>query len=152
MSASNPVTYAEQELGVHKVYEDALAAQVELDALAASLDEANDSRRYLLDMIADREVELLDDERAKHASQSATWLKEHMKSAERKDAKLTELRGKMMEIDSTRQGLDYDYEVCKSKLRLLEARMNQLGGYLNYLAAVKQASTERLRRQANPQA
>lgn len=136
---SNAVEWAEKNLGVNSVYAEALLLQEQLDDLANHLDKAQDVIREVNERIANRETDLYLHERSTHADQSATWLKEHVKHAERKDDTLTALRAELIAAQSNKSGFDYDWEVLRSQLRILEARMIQMGGYLNFLAVAKQA-------------
>lgn len=133
------VEYAEQTLKVHALWDEAQKAQADLDNLASELDKAQDQKRALAEKILDRETELLEEEQGKHEKQSATWLKEHMVVQKRKDPVLKDLREKHFAEASTLSGLEYDWDVKKTQCRLLEARLLQMGGYLNFLAAAKQA-------------
>ena len=133
------VEYAEQKLGVHAVYEEAIKLQEQLDDMATHLDKAQDTIREVSGKILDRETDVYLEERSRHAEQSATWLKEHVKHTERKDPELIRLRAELEAAQSNKSGLEYDWEVLKSQLRILEARMHELGGYLHFLAVAKQA-------------
>lgn len=133
---TTPVEYAETKLGVHTVYAEALEAQADLDNLATELDTAQDNRRKLAEQIADREAALQGEMWSAHATESATWLKEHMSQFKREDVALKALRELLLNEQSTVAGLEYDMTVKQSQVRILSARMDQQGGYLNYLAAV----------------
>lgn len=139
---STPVEYAETDLGVHSVYQQALDAQADLDDITTRLDKAQDERRSVVEQIADREAALYGEKHAAHATESATWLKEHMSRFKREDPALKALRAILLDAQSKVGGLEYDLDVRKSQIKILSARMEQLGGYLNYLAAAmnKQAA------------
>lgn len=131
------IDWAEESLGLTKTWEESQIEHGVLDDLASHLDNASDSKRVIGDKIKDREGELLIEERGKHADQSATWLDKHMATAKYKDPNLVILRQEYQAASSTLSGLEYDWEVQKRKLSLLEARMVRDGGYLNFLAAAK---------------
>lgn len=141
MSVSKALQYAETNLGVHACYQAAKDAHEALDDILNALDKAQDNRRILVDDIADREAELLIEERGKHPDQSATWLDQHMKQVKRKDEKLRDLRSMMNEAQARISGLEYDVDIQKHRIKIETARMEELGGYLHYLAAIKQAET-----------
>lgn len=144
--------YAEEKLGVHEVYERCTKSLEELDELLGDLDKAQDTRRQLAEEIADREAELLSDERGKHPDMSASGMDQHMKAAKRKDTYLAELRKKFNEAASEIQGLEYDLDLCKFTLRVNTARLEELGGYLHYLAAVKaEQNTKKNQPTRNPE-
>lgn len=139
--SSKALAYAEDKLGVHDVFKETVQAHEELDKLLGDLDKAQDTRRGLTAAIEDRTYELLGNERSKHADMSATALDQHMKQVKHKDDAMKQYRIKLDEVHGEIQGLEYDAEILKMRIRIGVARMEQLGGYLNYLAAVKQADT-----------
>lgn len=131
------VAYAENDLGVHLIFEQTVQHTVTLDTLLADLDKAQDDKRRLLEEIADAEADLASDERGKHADMSAAAFDQHFKAAKRKDPDLRILRGSLDERLGEIQGLEFDIDLCKTRIKVGVARMEQLGGYLHYLAAVK---------------
>jgi hypothetical protein len=137
--ANAALTYAEVTLGVHACYERANETQAQLDEVLTALDKAQDARRLLVEQIADREADLLIAEQGKHASQSATWMDQHMRTAKQKDTMLAGLRAQLRDSHGEIGGLEYDVEAFKARVRIECARMEELGGYFNYLAAIKQA-------------
>lgn len=141
--ANKSLSYAENILNVHGVYEDANRLLNELDKIYGELDKAQDSRRQLVEEIADREMEILSDEWGKHSDMSAARMDQHIKVAKREDAALKAFREKLNERLAEIQGLEFDLDLTKSKLKVQTARLEQLGGYLHYLAAVKAESTNK---------
>lgn len=133
--------YAEQTLGVHSVHDELVSHLETLDGLYNDLDKAQDRRRSLVELVADAEADLLSEERGKHPDMSATGMDQHLKAAKRKNPVLRKLRDQLNEVQSEIQGLEYDVDLTKAHVRVKSARMEELGGYLNYLAAVKQAET-----------
>ena len=135
------LSYAEDQLGVHAVWEKAQSQLLELNGLYTDLDKSQDERRELVEQIADREGELLSDERGRHADMSAAAFDQHFKGVKRTDTALQGYRSKLTEVQGSISGLEYDVDFLKHSLRLSEARLIELGGYFNYLASVKQDET-----------
>lgn len=134
--------YAEVTLGVHEVYDEVKAELASLDTVFADLDKAQDRRRELDEDYADREVDLVNEMRGVHPNMSDTRFKSEYKGWERTDERLRALRIELNKVRSEIQGLEYDAEMMKLRIRAGSARMEELGGYLHYLAAVKnQAET-----------
>lgn len=129
--------YAEEQLGVHKVYEGAIKLLADLDKVLADLDNAQDRRRELNEHYSDREVELIDEMRSIHVSMSDTRFNSEMKLWKRKDTKLMKIQLDINKVLSEVQGLEYDSDLIKLRIRVGSARLEELGGYLNYLAAIK---------------
>lgn len=139
--SAKALKYAEDNLGVHTVYDEALSLRGELDGVFTDLDKAQDQKRQLVDEVADREADLLSDERGKHSDMSATALAEHMKVIKRKDTFLHELRSKLSEVSGAISGMEYDADLLKLSIKIKVARLEELGGYLHYLAVLKEAET-----------
>jgi hypothetical protein len=139
--SNKALAYAEDKLGVHTTYEQAVQAKEDLDRLLSDLDKAHDRKRGLQGAIEDRTFDLLTEERGKHADQSATWLDQHMKGVRNKDDAMRKYRAALDEVSSEIQGLEYDAEILKFHIKISVARLEELGGYLHYLAAVKEAET-----------
>ncbi len=134
---SDPIKWAEENVGLQATWDETQVEQGVLDDLASRLDNATDEKRTLGDRMKDRETQLLIEERGKHPDQSQAWLDRHMIEAKYKDPELIVLRADHQAASSTLSGLEYDWEVQKSKMRILQTRMIQQGGYMNFLAASK---------------
>jgi hypothetical protein len=134
--------YAEDILGVHEVFEETVELAGELDTLLGELDKAQDAKRLLVEEYADREVELISEMRGVHVSMSDTRFKSEFKGWERTDKVLRKIRGEQATVQATIQGLEYDKTVIEVRIKVGTARMVELGGYLQYLAAVKLAARD----------
>lgn len=138
MSAKS-LKYAEEYLGVHVVFEEAKVLLEALDETLRDLDKAQDERRKLVEDIADREADVLSDEWGKHSDMAVGRMEQHIKVARRRDDLLKALRDRLNIVLATIQGCEYDMDITKVRLRVATARLEELGGYLHYLAAIKQA-------------
>jgi chromosome segregation ATPase len=134
--SSDARKYAEEVLGVHKIFAEVREELVKMDDQLTRLDKAQDDKRILEDQYADREVELISEMRGIHPSMSDTRFKSEWKGWERRDAELNKLRRQINVAKSDVQGAEIELELCRVRLRVGCARMEELGGYLNYLAAV----------------
>lgn len=135
----NPVTYAEETLGVHKVYDEAQKCLADLDSSTSELDAAMDRKRELVAQINAREADVWHEERSRHSDYSQTALDKHVKQQKAQDEALKKLSTDLRSAESEISGIEYDIDVTKYTLRTLNARMEQLGGYFNFLAAAKNA-------------
>lgn len=140
MSGAKALKYAEEELGVHKIYESTQGYLEDLDIALGDLDKAQDARRKLDETYADLEVELINNMRGVHPNMSDTRFKSEFKIWEREDKALSDLRVDLNKVRSDIQGLEYDIEILKLRIKTGSSRMVELGGYLNYLAVIKQGS------------
>lgn len=141
------LAYAEGTLGVHEVYEEALALNSELDQLLNNKDTALDEKRTIDDQYVDREMEILIEERGKHPDHSQAAMDRHLKEVFHNDEDLKRLRllknAKAAEVS----GIDLDIEYNKARRAVAVARMNELAGYFQYLAASKYGEIETRRNQ-----
>lgn len=135
------LSYAEDTLGVHNVFVFANEKRSELDNLLTFLAEKRDSRRDIELKITDREMEVTSEERSKHPDMAVTRWDKHIKEKFRDDDDLRALREQKFAVDSEIEGLDFDRQIVETDIKICIARMNELGGYLAYLAAVKNASS-----------
>ncbi len=140
-AARKALDYAENQLGVHLVYEDALKVHGQLDALMTDLGEARDTKRELESKIQDREFEIMSDERSKHPEMSATAMDKHLKLAYHGDPTLQQLHTEHRAVVNNVDGMELDRSAYEADIRIAVARMTELGGYLQYLAVIKTQST-----------
>lgn len=131
--------YAENQLGVHQVHQDAETAINELDVLMGKLDRAIDSRRVLDEQIEDQQMNLLIQERGKASEISQAAMDRRLKEVYHKDEVLRNLRATRATLTAEISGLELDIELMKYRLKVKVARMEELGGYFQFLAAVKNA-------------
>lgn len=136
----NPVQYAEDTLGVHTILEGTMKAHDELDKIVTVLANAKDDRRKAEQDLSDFEMEVAIEERGKHADMSATAMQAHLKQHLYTMPKWRELRDKVRELTNDIDGAELDRKIQERAIEIGNARMNELGGYLHYLAACKQAS------------
>lgn len=139
-AAQKALDYAENQLGVHTVYTETLAKREELDSLMTELAEARDGKRRFERQIADREMEILTNELSAHPEMSAAAMDKHLKRAYHSDPSLRELRESLVECVNTLDGMELDRSVLEVDIKIAVSRMSELGGYLQYLAAVKQST------------
>lgn len=134
------IDYAEVRLNVHDVYREAMTDRNGLDECLTKLSELRDAKRTFENIVMDREMDLTADERSKHPEMSDAAMGRHLKVVYHDDSILTSARSKLNNLASDLDGLECDKNVLETNIKIAVARMNELGGYLSYLAAVKQAS------------
>jgi hypothetical protein len=134
--------YAESTLGVHEVYQEGRDALERLELALNTLDEAQDKRRALDEQIAAREMDLLIEERGKHPDHSEAAFTRHLKEVHYKDDLLKALRGERATAAGVVSGSELDVDFYRMRVKFTSARMEELGGYFNYLAAVKNAEAQ----------
>jgi hypothetical protein len=134
------LAYAES-LGVHSVYEQVLAKRAELDQCLTEIATLRDKKRDDESLLVDREMELLSDERGKHADMSQAGMDRHLKVVYWSDERHRELRSQVAQVVSDLDGLQFDRDMLETDIKIATARLVELGGYFQYLAAIKSANT-----------
>lgn len=140
---SKAIAYAEIDLGVHRPLTITDQARATIIALNDQLKLQRSIRRIWEEQIADREMELTADEQGKHHDMSVAAMERHLKPILHTDNFLREARAKLrdalLEIDS----IEDAKRVAEMDTKVAAARMQELGGYFQYLAAVKSSGATR---------
>jgi len=140
VSKQSPVTYAEDTLGVHTVYSDAQDVHEELDKNLGIYATQAKRIRQANDAIDQREFDLAGELKAEDPSLSIEGMKRAIKDAHRTDETLNKMRKVLYDAQGKQEDAYAESETCKYRLRVLSARMNELGGLLAFLAAAKSAA------------
>lgn len=154
MTVPNPgqkaIEYAEIQLGVSKVYTESLQKRNELDEILNELSELRDRKRDIDARLLDAEMLVAADEWSKHPDMSAARMDKHVKVAYSNSDEIRGYREELVKLVGDIEGREFDLKVCETDLRIAVARMTELGGYFQYLAAVKQAQTQQQAKPVKP--
>jgi hypothetical protein len=142
--ARQAIEYAEQNLKFNAVWEEALDQELALQSVLADITLVTSNKRTQEDKITNREFEVISEQRAINSGMSQTAFDKHVKKAIWIDSSLQSLRADLISFTNTLLHLEARRHSLDSALRIRAARMTALGGYLQYLAAVK-SSTNQLR-------
>lgn len=132
-----PVVYAEDILLVHKVYDSAVKAH---DRLVEALEDqalANAILRSLREAETDRTIDLSVDESIANPDFSVAAMERHMKVAAQKDDELMIIRDKIGNALRDLGQAEARVLGLRSESKMYNARLVELGGLLNFYAAVK---------------
>src|SRR5574338_288003 len=91
-AGAKALQYAEQHLGVHTVYENAIEARNRLDGILTELAEKRDQKSDVEFRLQDLELEIASDERGKHADLSQAAMDRHLKVVLHNNTDVRELR------------------------------------------------------------
>jgi hypothetical protein len=138
---SGPRNYAENDLGVHRVYEDTDQPLADLNEALDEYAKQSQRIRQANDRIEQTEYELASDLRGESPDLSQEALKRALKEKHRTDEQLVSMRGVIMDAQHKQEQAHARAEMAKYRLRVLSARMNELGGLLAFYAAVKNRPT-----------
>ena len=134
----NPVLYAEQELGVHDVWNQAQQRLAQHAAAVAEKASLTTSIRRLKVRMADREAELTSDLIGLHADlKTATERTKAVKDGIQKDSQMRDLRAELDDLESTRDMITADISSHEQGCHVMAARMVELGGLLQFYAAAR---------------
>jgi hypothetical protein len=137
---ANAVTYAEQTLDVNNVYERAVLLIEQAKSNGAELVRTRSEVRDLESQIMMREMRVTEEEWVKHPEMAVTRMDKHIKTAFLQDAALDELYTKLRGLKAQVDILDMQRSGLDASIRVESARMVELGGYFQYLAAAKMAA------------
>lgn len=129
-------TYAENELGVHKVYETATKASADLTTEHSKLLEARARRRDLTEQIADREAAVLKNIRDNHTDLSVTAQDAKAKIERRTDQELRTMRTALLAAQRAEDEAEQKIKELNKTIDIATARMIQLGGYFPFLVKI----------------
>lgn len=132
-----------ESLGLHTVYSEAVNARNVLDEVLTALGEARDKRRALESAKHDREMELLQIEGGVHPDLSIAAMDRHLKITYYNDSALITIRSDLLSLANEIDGLELDQRMAETDIKIAVARLNELGGYLQFAAALKEASEAR---------
>lgn len=134
--ASKMRTYAENELGVHKVLEEANHARGEIVGKHTGLLAAKSERRRISEAILDREAEIWRELRSANPELSATALDGKAKLERRVDPELRTLRNGLSDAQFNEEAIELHIKDLNRKIDIATARMIQLGGYFPFLVKI----------------
>lgn len=140
---AKPIAYAENNLGVHSVYSDAIQARDKLDEALTLIAQYKDRRHALEQELQDREIEITSDEVGAHPQMSQAALDRHLKLEIPKNPEVRRIKSDLVSTVSSIEGLEYDIRIAETDIRIAVGRMTELGGYLYYLAEIKKADQTR---------
>lgn len=137
---TNPVKYAEETLDVHGPWREAQALLTEQENLSSQIVSIRHAIRGSEDTLREREFDLLNDALVTSQS-SATARKEAHKQITATDFQCTEARTIISTYKNSLEESEARLHFIERKLHVLTARMNELGGLLQFYAAAKLASS-----------
>ncbi len=139
---SNPVEYAENTLGVHTVFAEAEARLLNYKAASDLILDLNGDIRSTKDNLVSREGVIIAEQGATTAGMTKVAAKEYLKEILDDDPEMGRLHDKLANLESERHVADADLRHEGLAVKMLTARMEELGGLLIFYAAAKRnAST-----------
>jgi hypothetical protein len=135
----NAVQYAENDLGVHSVYEEAERRLNAHDAATDVLAEALHQIRLLRSEIAAMERDIVSYAATlpEYSSLSKTAFRDAMKDAVKGNERMIDLQQKLSDAEQARDDAEIDVKHHALAVGLATARLNELGGLLQFYAASK---------------
>lgn len=137
--------YAEDNLGVNRVYDEACEQQSILSGLQDRLLAARSEKRRVEQTKADLEMEVVEEERRKHHDMSQAQMDKHLKVAFSNNGDIREARDYLSTLAGEIDFLEFEVDRAHQDIKIAVARMEELGGYLQYLAVVKHAEENRIK-------
>lgn len=142
MGKQNPIAYAEDTLNVHGVHSEASQAYAALEEALDQYTELGRVIREVTDAIETREYDLVAAHRGENPDISQAALDRWLKEQVHKDETLSDLHRDLRTAQDGQAAKHAEVDKNKYRLRVLTARMNELGGLLTFLAAAKYATVQ----------
>lgn len=138
-----------ESLGLHTVYQQALAARENLDKALTELSNCRDRKRALEALKFDIEMEVMEEERLKHPDMAAVHMDKHLKIAHSNSTEWRENRDLLISTQGDIEGLEYDIDILNVDIKIAVARLHELGGFFEFAAVIKQAELTRKANEAS---
>lgn len=141
MPTNKALQYAEETLSVHSVYLHVLEQQERLNKARGVLISRRHKNRELDEKLDSIQMDIVSEEWAKHPEMAQTRMDKHVKVAVQKNPDHSVTRMQKQELEREIEFAEAEIKQLEIEIRTGTARMDQLGGYLNYLAVTKYAGT-----------
>jgi len=141
MTQHKAIAYAEDQLGVHRTWANCEAITVALADLydqQAGFEAESRNLNHQIDALKDG---LLVRESAVFPEMAPTAFERHMRLVIAKDENLTAVKRTLLECMARRDVVAGQIRAQENNHKGSVARLNELGGYFNYLAQVRMAAT-----------
>lgn len=132
--------YAESQLGANSVYEGALHANKKLEEAIFELNNMRAEKRMKEAFRIDREMELIEEERRTNPQESQASFERRFKVVLSNDGDIRGVRDELSFLAGQIDDQERVVKVLTEDIQIAVARMQELGGYFQYLAVIKQAS------------
>lgn len=142
---SKAIRYAEDNLGIHVIYDEAKAARDRIATLGEELIVARDAKRFTEEAMKDREIDLASEACGEHPDFSATKMEGHLKGVRHADDSHRQFREGLSRSSRRIDELEHAIRLAEIDVKVTVARMGELGGYLTFLAVVKEAEISRIK-------
>lgn len=133
--------YAEDRLGVHKVFEEAQVLAARLAELRESVVTMRADKARAEDAYQTAEYAFVSDQRAQLFEMSQTAFDKAIKAAVHNEPSLRALRADLAQRSTNLEMQEAAVSRARVDIEIATARMAELGGYFAYLAALKNAET-----------
>lgn len=135
--------YAELTLGVHKVFEEAKEKRQALADANLKMLDLRAARRGQEQYLEDLKMEVIEEERSTNPSESQAAFDRRIKVVFSNNGAIREGRDRLLYLAGDIETVEYEIEMLTKDIQIAVARMQELGGYLQFLAVIKQANASR---------
>lgn len=125
---------------MHSAHTAAQDAAAEAERLRRNLALERRVKADMEERYRDAELEFISDQRGNHADLSQTAWEKLAKELVHKEPDLRKLRGQLADKALELEATEASVRKAQTDCDIAVARLHELGGYLAYLAAIKQAS------------
>lgn len=126
-----------EDLGLNSVYQEALAKRSALGDKALEITDLRNKKRNLESLKTDLEMEVIENERAAHPEMSAAQMDKHLKVAFSNNCDLRDAKEAINNVTTQIDVVEHEIELLNIDIRIATARLNELGGYFQFMAIIK---------------
>lgn len=138
--AKNAVQYAEEDLAVHEVWDEAQQRLAQHDAAKEAYLLSLRTIRDCRDSLRSREMFIISEERGKFPDMKPTPFREHVKEQFEADDNHAQFRESLAEAESMKEQAKADMDHHALGVQATTARMSELAGLLHFYSAAKAAA------------
>lgn len=134
------LNYAENQLLVHKVYDDSISARNQLGQKQNELHSLRGRKRELETLKSDIEMEVMEELRRVQPDVSVAAFDRQLKVEYSNEARIREIRDDLISLQGEIDFIEYEIDLIKVDIHIATARLIELGGYLQFMSVIKSIS------------
>ena len=139
-----------ESLGLNTVYEGAVSSRTALEDKYMTLNNLRNRRRTVEAFRLDCEMVVIESERSKHPEMSQAQMDKHLKVAFSNHSDIREANEELMMLAGQIELTEHEVELLKTDIKIATSRLEELGGYLQFMAVLKQSEVSRKSRETTP--
>jgi hypothetical protein len=137
-----------ESLGLNTVYDGAVQSRKGLEEKYMILNDLRNRRRTVEAFRFDCEMEVIEAERSKHPDMSQAQMDKHIKVAYSNNSDIRESNEELAMLAGQIELTEHEVDLIKTDIKIATSRLEELGGYFQFMAVLKQSETSRKSRES----